>query len=185
MSVIDFTAIVRDAWAAFDPSTPALGIEDISAQVSTNHVYKVTLASRRFVVGKVSYFGKYEHFCEDHTIINTLAKTLQPPYTRLLARSLRQQGEVFTYRQKGGHMTANGEAFNPKGLSAAHKHLPLPTFVQVTNLSNNRRIIVRVNDRGPFVDGRIIDLSAGAAKKLGFYKQGTTRVLVETVQVEG
>lgn len=82
-------------------------------------------------------------------------------------------------------MTANGEAFNPKGLSAAHKHLPLPTFVQVTNLSNNRRIIVRVNDRGPFVDGRIIDLSAGAAKKLGFYKQGTTRVLVETVQVEG
>ena len=90
-----------------------------------------------------------------------------------------------TYRQKGGHMTANGEAFNPKGLSAAHKHLPLPTFVQVTNLSNNRRIIVRVNDRGPFVDGRIIDLSAGAAKKLGFYKQGTTRVLVETVQVEG
>lgn len=90
-----------------------------------------------------------------------------------------------TYRQKGGRMTANGEAFHPDGLNAAHKYLPLPTFVQVTNLENNRRIIVRVNDRGPFVQGRIIDLSAGAAKKLGFYSKGTARVLVETVNIEG
>ncbi len=90
-----------------------------------------------------------------------------------------------TYRQPGGRMTANGEAFNPNGLSAAHKHLPLPVFVRVTNLSNRRSIIVRVNDRGPFIDGRIIDLSAGAAKKLGFYKQGTAQVLVETVNLEG
>ncbi len=90
-----------------------------------------------------------------------------------------------TYRRKGGHMTANGEAFDPDGLNAAHKYLPLPTFVRVTNLANNRRIILRVNDRGPFIDGRIIDLSAGAAKKLGFYNQGTARVLVETVNVEG
>jgi rare lipoprotein A len=90
-----------------------------------------------------------------------------------------------TYHQKGGRMTANGEAFDPRGLNAAHKHLPLPTFVRVTNLENDRRIIVRVNDRGPFVDGRIIDLSAGAAKKLGFYEKGTARVLVETVNVEG
>ena len=90
-----------------------------------------------------------------------------------------------TYRQKGGRMTANGEAFDPKGLNAAHKYLPLPTFVWVTNLENNRRIALRVNDRGPFVKGRIIDLSAGAAKKLGFYKKGTARVLVETIKLEG
>jgi len=90
-----------------------------------------------------------------------------------------------TYRQKGGHMTANGEAFDPNGFNAAHKYLPLPTFVCITNLENRRRIIVRVNDRGPFVDGRIIDLSAGAAKKLGFFKKGTVRVLVETVNLEG
>lgn len=106
------------------------------------------------------------------------------------AQSYRQTGIASwygyeTYRQKGGHMTANGEAFDPRGLSAAHKHLPLPTFVRVTNLDNKRQIIVRVNDRGPFVTGRIIDLSAGAAKKLGFYKKGTARVLVETVQLEG
>ncbi|UCD80357.1 MAG: septal ring lytic transglycosylase RlpA family protein [Desulfobacterales bacterium] len=90
-----------------------------------------------------------------------------------------------TYRQKGGHMTANGEAFNPNGLNAAHKYLPLPTFVKVTNLENRRSIILRVNDRGPFVDGRIIDLSAGAARKLGFYEQGTARVRVETLEAEG
>jgi len=78
-------------------------------------------------------------------------------------------------------MTANGEAFDPNGLSAAHKYLPLPTFVQVTNLENNRKIILRVNDRGPFVEGRMIDLSAGAARKLGFYEKGTARVLLETV----
>ena len=88
-----------------------------------------------------------------------------------------------TLRTKGGHMTANGEAFDPNGLSAAHKYLPLPAHVRVTNLENRRSIVVRVNDRGPFVEGRIIDLSSGAAKKLGFYKKGTTRVLVETIDV--
>jgi rare lipoprotein A len=82
-------------------------------------------------------------------------------------------------------MTANGEAFHPNGLNAAHKYLPLPTYVRVTNLKNRKSIIVRVNDRGPFAKGRIIDLSAGAAKKLGFYDKGTTRVLVETVRTAG
>ncbi|MBW1673341.1 MAG: septal ring lytic transglycosylase RlpA family protein [Deltaproteobacteria bacterium] len=90
-----------------------------------------------------------------------------------------------TYRQKGGRMTANGEVFNSRGLNAAHQYLPLPTFVWVTNLENNRRIALRVNDRGPFVKGRIIDLSAGAAKKLGFYKKRTARVLVETIKLKG
>lgn len=87
-----------------------------------------------------------------------------------------------TLRQKDGHMTANGEAFNPNGLSAAHKLLPLPVYVRVTNLKNRKSIIVRVNDRGPFIGNRIIDLSTGAAKKLGFYKNGTAKVLVEIVE---
>lgn len=112
------------------------------------------------------------------------------PMTVAQAKTYREKGIASwygdeTYRQRGGHMTANGEAFKPDGLSAAHKHLPLPIFVRVTNLSNRRSIIVRVNDRGPFIEGRMIDLSAGAAKKLGFYKQGTARVMVETVELEG
>lgn len=89
-----------------------------------------------------------------------------------------------TRTQKGGNMTANGEAFDPRGITAAHKLLPLPTFAKVTNLENHRSIIVRVNDRGPFVKGRIIDLSEGAARRLGFHKKGTARVRVETIEVE-
>ena len=88
-----------------------------------------------------------------------------------------------TLRQKDGHMTANGEAFDPEKPTAAHKHLPLPIHVKVTNLTNNRSMILRVNDRGPFYGNRIIDLSAGAAKKLGFYSQGTARVKVQTVEM--
>ena len=103
------------------------------------------------------------------------------------AKTYRQVGIASWYgfetlRRAGGHMTANGEVFDPNQYTAAHKYLPLPCFVRVTNLNNSRSIMVRVNDRGPFVSGRIIDLSSGAAKKLGFYRQGTTRVLVETVQ---
>jgi len=89
-----------------------------------------------------------------------------------------------TFHQDGGHMTANGEAFDPRKPSAAHKYLPLPTNVRVTNLENGRSMIVRVNDRGPFVDGRIIDLSAGAAQRLGFYRKGTARVRVEVVGLD-
>ena len=88
-------------------------------------------------------------------------------------------------------MTANGELFNPNGLTAAHKYLPLPTHVQVTNLENGRSIIVRVNDRGPFPSqhnpasgNRIIDLSRGAAEQLGFVEQGVAPVHVETIQVQ-
>lgn len=104
------------------------------------------------------------------------------------AATYRQQGIASWYgyetlRTSGGHMTANGEAFDPRKISAAHKLLPLPTHVRVTNMTNGRSIVVRVNDRGPFVKGRIIDLSAGAAKKLGFYQQGIAKVLVETVDI--
>jgi len=77
--------------------------------------------------------------------------------------------------------TANGEVFDQTLISAAHKTLPLPCIVEVTNLENGRKIRVRVNDRGPFVDGRLIDLSKAAAQQLGFDRQGTTRVRVRYI----
>ena len=112
------------------------------------------------------------------------------PMSLSAAKEYREKGVASWYgeetrRQEGGHMTANGEAFNPEGLNAAHKYLPLPSYVRVTNLENRKSVILRVNDRGPFVDGRIIDLSAGAAKRLGYFNKGTARVLVETIEVEG
>jgi rare lipoprotein A len=80
-----------------------------------------------------------------------------------------------------GQNTANGEVYDLYGMSAAHKTLPLPSYVRVTNLDNNKSVILRVNDRGPFYSDRIIDLSYAAAKKLGYAEIGTARVKVEGI----
>lgn len=80
-----------------------------------------------------------------------------------------------------GQHTANGEIYDMYAMSAAHKTLPIPTYVRVTNLANQRSVIVRVNDRGPFHGDRLIDLSYSAAHKLGFHQQGTARVRVEAL----
>lgn len=82
-----------------------------------------------------------------------------------------------------GKTTANGEVYDMYGRTAAHKTLPLNTIIRVINLANSRNIIVRINDRGPFVKGRILDLSYGAALKLGFVAKGTTRVRIEIIEV--
>ena len=100
MHFIDFSTIIEEAWNAYPPDTPATDITDISARVSTNHVYKINLSPRKFVIGKLSYFGKFEHFLEDHTIINKLGSILPPPYKKVLARSLTKENQLFTYRYK-------------------------------------------------------------------------------------
>ena len=80
-----------------------------------------------------------------------------------------------------GGLTANGERYDMNGISAAHPTMPLPSYARVTNLDNGRSIIVRVNNRGPFVRNRLVDLSVGAARALDFYHHGTARVRVEYV----
>jgi rare lipoprotein A len=82
-----------------------------------------------------------------------------------------------------GEKTSNGEVYDQKSISAAHKNLPLPSYVKVTNLENNKSIVVRVNDRGPFHDGRVIDLSEGAANLLDVVKNGTAKVKLELIKV--
>lgn len=84
-------------------------------------------------------------------------------------------------RKFQGRRTSSGETFDTLKLSAAHPTLPIPSYVEVTNLENGRRMVVRVNDRGPFHEGRIIDLSYAAAVKLGFADKGTARVRVTAV----
>jgi rare lipoprotein A len=84
-----------------------------------------------------------------------------------------------------GRPTANGERFSVYGPTAAHRSLPIPTYVRVTNLENGREMVVRVNDRGPFHDDRLIDLSYGAALKLGFADQGTANVRITALSVAG
>ena len=98
MHQVKFLKIVETAWQAYDDSRPIKRVEDISAKVSTNHVYKITLEDDSFIIGKLSYFGRYEHFVEDHTIINALSNNLPRPYENLLSRSLMKGHQLFVYR---------------------------------------------------------------------------------------
>ncbi len=84
-------------------------------------------------------------------------------------------------RELAGQSTANGEIFNPDGVSAAHKTLPMPSYVEVTALDTGHTILVRINDRGPFANDRLIDLSEGAARQLGLGPQGVAGVRVRRV----
>ncbi len=102
----------------------------------------------------------------------------QPGYDRTGVASW--YGEPFH-----GRRTANGEIYDMNRVSAAHPTLPLPTRVKVTNLENGRSIVVRVNDRGPFVNGRLIDLSRETARLLGMLQTGTAKVRVQAIDVEG
>lgn len=112
------------------------------------------------------------------------------PYTvngrsyRVMAteEGFQQTGLASWYGEKfHGHLTSNGEIFDMYQVSAAHTSLPIPSFARVTNLENQRSIIVRVNDRGPFHNDRILDLSFAAAYQLGFANQGTALVHIESI----
>jgi len=112
------------------------------------------------------------------------------PYT-VLGKTYRVLPESDGFKERGiaswygnkfhGRRTSNGEIYNMYGMTAAHKNLPIPSYVKVTNLDNGRSIVVRVNDRGPFHDGRVIDLSYAGASKLDYLKRGTARVEVEAL----
>ncbi len=100
------------------------------------------------------------------------------------ARGYDETGIASWYgRDFHGKLTANGERYDMHALSAAHKTLPLPSLVRVTNLENSRSVVVRVNDRGPFVKHRLIDLSRAAAMALGFADRGTARVRVQSLDM--
>ena len=136
----------------------------------------------------------------DYSAVDTPAPRSEPrskygnhsPYTvngksyQVLASSdgYQQRGRASWYGRKfHGRRTSSGETFDMHKISAAHRTLPLPTFVEVTNLDNGKQLVVRVNDRGPFHDNRIIDLSYAAAVKLGFAQQGTAPVEVRAINV--
>jgi len=94
-----------------------------------------------------------------------------------------QIGGASYYAKKfHGRKTANGEIFDMYAMTAAHRKLAFGTNVRVTNLGNGMSVVVRINDRGPFVKGRIIDLSYGAAKKIGLVQSGTAKVKLEIVK---
>ncbi len=98
MPFIDFTTIVKEAWQDYDNTREIIRIVDISAKVSTNYVYRVTFSDGNFIIAKLSYFGKYEHFVEDHSIIDTLSNNLPAPFENFLARALAKGNFLYVYR---------------------------------------------------------------------------------------
>jgi rare lipoprotein A len=99
------------------------------------------------------------------------------------AEAASQCGKASWY--SAGSRTANGERMNASALAAAHRSLPFGTKVRVENLSNGRSVVVRINDRGPFIGGRVIDVTRGAAERLGMVKAGVARVKVTVVGGSG
>ena len=105
-------------------------------------------------------------------------------YVKKTHHGYKERGTASWYgKQFHGRKTANAEKYDMYQMTAAHKSLPIPSYVKVTNLENKKTVIVRVNDRGPFHSNRIIDLSYGAAKKLGMHNKGTAKVEVEAITV--
>lgn len=113
MRLVDYKTIIKKAWAEFDGSVSVQSIEDISARVSTNHVFRVNFEDGEQVIAKLSYFGKYEHFVEDHRIIHALANNLLYPFENVLAKSLVRNGKVFTYRHKDNFIDTWVVFYNP------------------------------------------------------------------------
>jgi hypothetical protein len=110
---MNYKAIIKKAWKGFDASKSIRKIEDISAMVSTNHVFRITFVDEDVVIAKLSNFGKYEYFKEDHRIINALSTNLLYPFENLLSRSLLKNNAVYTYRYKWGITDAWVVFYNP------------------------------------------------------------------------
>ena len=100
-----------------------------------------------------------------------------------IAKGSDEKGMASYYAEKyHGRQTASGEIFNTHDMTAAHKKLPFGTKIKVTNIANGKSVIVRVNDRGPFVKGRIVDLTYAAAQKIDIVKTGVAKVTVEIIE---
>ena len=100
MKFFDYEPVIRRAWSEYPDDRIVLEIKDISAMVSTNQVYRVDLSDGNFIIAKLSYFGTYEHFVEDHNIIHSMSRLLEKPFESFLATSLLKEATVYTYREK-------------------------------------------------------------------------------------
>jgi rare lipoprotein A len=187
------------------PSRP-LPLQPASTLASRGRVQRASSATRfgRLLVGLAGLLALAA--CAEVELASHAAKQVQPNarthgggqykigdpyqidgvwYYPQVDYAYRETGIASWYGPKfDGNLTANGEVFDQYGLTAAHRTLPMPSLVRVTNLENGRSIVVRVNDRGPFKNGRIIDLSTRAAQLLGFQRIGTAKVLVEILEPE-
>ncbi len=113
MMHIDFISIIENAWHDYDPSREVLNVNDISAKVSTNHVFRLRLEDESYIIAKLSYFGTFEGFREDHTLINVLANNLTNPYDNFLSRSLLKKNQLYIYVHEDSLLKAWVVFYNP------------------------------------------------------------------------
>ncbi len=175
--------------SALSPARPWWRLGCQVTGIATMLVMLAGCAETQLAVHGVKRIGSQNHHSGP---VQTGAYKIGKPYE--IAGQWYYPAVDYEYRETGiaswygpkfhGKYTANGEIFDQNEVSAAHRTLPLPSIVRVTNLENGRSLKVRVNDRGPFARGRIIDMSRKAAQLLGFEKQGTAKVMVEVLESE-
>ena len=124
-------------------------------------------------VAVIRYSGNYD---------STMAVRRSEPPVGSVKQALQRSGEGLASFYGSHQQTASGERFNPRAMTAAHRTLPFGTKVRVTNVRSGRAVTVRINDRGPFVPGRVIDLSQAAAEELGIVAHGIAKVKLDVVQ---
>lgn len=173
--MLKFKYFILGAVGAFSLGVNAELIPSNIANVSNqneNLAHRAISANAQITPQPASHISHTESSILDK--LNALAASTVKNFT--------QSGVASWYgRQFHGRKTANGEIFNMNALTAAHKSLPLDCLIRVTNKSNGKSVVVRVNDRGPFHGNRVVDLSYGAAKVLGIVNTGTANVLIERI----
>jgi rare lipoprotein A len=146
-------------------------------------VYVLSCSAMVFLAGCAStprFSGKKEPRTNEH---KPSAQAEQPNQQSSGKVLLTLEGIVSYYAHDfHGKQTSNGETFDMNALTAAHRTFPFGTTVRVTSFENNKTVVVRVNDRGPFIDGRIMDLSLGAAKEIDLIRTGTARARLEVLE---
>lgn len=164
--------VLSGCFASLRPSSESIAFQDGAPDEEVDVTALVDAVPQRVVVTKAGNKSPY----------TVLGKTY---HINFETAGFTESGYASWYGKKfHGNKTSNGEVYDMYAMTAAHKTLAIPTYVRVTNLENQRTTVVRVNDRGPFHDGRIIDLSYAAAKKLGYHQKGTARVKIEVLGLE-
>ena len=175
--------------APFDASVLSSSTLNLDSQISTANSIAYTTTAQTVPQSDTSFVSSNiskstNNYAETPSNQNSNASVLDrlSSVATDTVKKFKQTGIASWYgHQFNGRKTANGERFDMNAMTAAHRSLPLPCFIRVTNKANGKSVIVKVNDRGPYTGNRILDLSYGAAKKLGIVHQGMGNVTIERV----
>lgn len=173
----------------FEAGVPTFGLNDRTTQVVVTAIAQVgdtIVAPEPSIAIPIEQPKQQPIPTKSPTALPSTVKIEQPAATTSLDKIVStQSGQASWYGSEAGSKTASGERYNPSGLTAAHRTLPFGTKVKVTSLKTGKTVVVRINDRGPFIRRRIIDVSAGAAEAIGIKSDGVGQVRMDVLAGEG